>query len=126
YGLSYLSLRNSPQAVQATLFLGSYSTALVGFTAAYIFRDRLPHSRVLNWLADVSYPLYCIHGVVGYVLLSEFQSRGFRPAIALGFTFCVLIPCVCLVHLLVERPGIRLGKMVSRLGVFQRLSIPES
>jgi peptidoglycan/LPS O-acetylase OafA/YrhL len=126
YGLSFLSLRNSPQAVQATLFLGSYSTALVGFTCAYILRDRLPHSRMLNWLADVSYPLYCIHGVFGYVLLSEFVSRGFRPAVALGFTLGILFPCVYLVHRLVEQPGIRLGKIVLGLGLFKSLPVRQS
>jgi peptidoglycan/LPS O-acetylase OafA/YrhL len=111
YSLAFVSLRHSPQASQTILFLGSYSTALLAFAAAYILRDRLPHSQVLDWLARVSYPLYCVHGVVGYVLLSEFTSRGVNPYAAIGLTFGIVLVSAYLVHLAVEQPGIRLGRI---------------
>lgn len=41
----------------------------VVFAAAYCLRDRLPHSRVMDWVANISYPIYAVHYVFGIGLM---------------------------------------------------------
>jgi peptidoglycan/LPS O-acetylase OafA/YrhL len=121
YILAFVNLRNSPLTDHGTYFLGSYSMALIAFTSAYLLRDRLPQSRVLDGLANISYPLYCVHGVIGYVLLSEMTGRGLNPYAAIGLTFCIVVPCAYLVHLAVEKNSIGLGRRAIQTRFFTHL-----
>ena len=44
-----------------------YAAAL--FCAAYLIRTKVPEFKILRWLAAISYPLYVVHGVAGYVAI---------------------------------------------------------
>jgi peptidoglycan/LPS O-acetylase OafA/YrhL len=125
YSLAFISLRNGHLADHTTYFLGSYSMALVAFSIAYLLRDRLPRSRVLDGLANISYPLYCVHGVIGYVLLSEMVGRGLNPYGAIGLTFAVVVPCAYLIHRAVEQPSIGLGRIAIHTRFLGRLLATE-
>src|SRR5262245_60714917 len=50
-------------------FLGHYFGTVVLFAACYALRDRLGASRALGKLADISYPVYVIHGFAGYCVM---------------------------------------------------------
>src|SRR5215475_6974614 len=62
-------------------FLSASGTGPI--SACYRFRDRLASWRVLERLADISYPLYVIHGFVGYCYMRVFVSVWDRPDLGL-------------------------------------------
>jgi peptidoglycan/LPS O-acetylase OafA/YrhL len=60
----------------------SYAIALAFFAAAYFGRRffvNTPSS--IRWFADVSYPLYVIHGAAGYVIMRVAHDAGFRRSV---------------------------------------------
>lgn len=91
----------------------SYAFALLTFTFAYAFPNLFKANPVFDFLADISYPLYVIHGVAGYVALRIMLDMGFK-----AWTSLVIVTVGCLLlsrllHLAVEFPSQKLGK---RLG----------
>ena len=43
----------------------NYAYALLVFAVAYVFRNAARSSRVLDYFAAISYPLYLVHFLVG-------------------------------------------------------------
>ncbi len=93
-------------------FFANCGLALAGFALAYRYQNCIPYSRVLNWLAEISYPLYVVHGFAGDVLLSVLTDAGCPPYPAIGLTMATSIGVAYLVHLGVEIPSLKLGKWV--------------
>jgi peptidoglycan/LPS O-acetylase OafA/YrhL len=91
----------------------NYLLALGLFTACYRFRDRLASWRVLERLADMSYPLYVIHGFLGYCYMRVFVSVWDRPVLALGSCLVVVLALAYGMHLLIEAPSNVLGKKLA-------------
>ena len=93
----------------------NYACALVLFGALYAVRDRVPPSRLLNALAAISFPFYCLHSLIGYSVLRWFVVGGHVafPA-ALAATFATVAVLATGLHVLVERPTVRLGKRLRR------------
>ena len=94
---------------------GTYAYALILFSACYLLRNRFRDSRVLDFLADISFPLYLIHSMIGYVTMPILIDQGipytFAWVISLGLTLLVAF----LVHKFVETPVNDFGKRVSNL-----------
>ncbi len=67
----------------------------------------------LRFLANISYPLYIIHPVLGYCLLSFLVQRGFLPAGALILTTIVIFVLAWLVHIAIENPSHSLGRKLA-------------
>jgi peptidoglycan/LPS O-acetylase OafA/YrhL len=92
----------------------SYLMMAAVFILAFLARDRIRAWRWPTWLASISYPLYVVHGVSGYALMSLALSAGW-PALAC-FVLAVgysLIAAVALHHL-VEEPTRRLSGRLGR------------
>lgn len=91
----------------------SYGFALITFAFAYSFSNFFKANRTFNFLANISYPLYVIHGVAGYVALRIMLDNGIKASVSLLVvtTFCLFFSW--LIHILVEYPSQALGK---RLG----------
>ena len=66
-----------------------------------------------RFFADISYPLYVVHGVPGYVLLLVLLNDGWPPAAAILLVTSASIAIAYAVHRLIEGPTHRIGK---RLG----------
>jgi len=95
--------------------------ALMIFAVLLTLNERLPRPRALNWMADVSYPLYLVHATLGtivaYAVYEETRSISLTVATAIGASYVV----AWLVHQFVEQPSIALGRRVSeRLGRGER------
>lgn len=93
----------------------SQGAALVLFSACYALRDRFKGGGVSGWLADVSYPLYAVHGVAGYVLMNLLIRRvglGAEATLAIASVAAVLLAWG--IHHTVERPTHRLATRVAR------------
>lgn len=82
----------------------SYLAAVVTFWLCYAFRGLLPKSRMLSLLADISYPLYVVHGVAGYVGLRILLDQGVSPLVSLLLTTVTALVLSWVLHRTIEKP----------------------
>jgi peptidoglycan/LPS O-acetylase OafA/YrhL len=91
----------------------NYLLGLGVFTGCYLLRDRLGSWRVLERLADISYPLYVIHAFLGYCYMRIFVSVWDRPWLALGSCLAVVLLLAYGLHRFIEAPCNALGKQLA-------------
>ncbi len=94
-------------------FLCNYLGAVGAFATCYGLRGRLGPSRVLGWLADISYPLYVIHGFAGYCFMRVALEYCRQPYVVLGTYLLLVLSLGALVHHAVELPTNALGKKLA-------------
>ena len=94
--------------------VNSYTLALLVFGVSYAFSNRWPSNRVLSYFADISFPLYVIHAVAGYVALGIMAAQGVPPIVALGCALAGALMISSLLHFGVEMPTHRLGQRLAR------------
>jgi peptidoglycan/LPS O-acetylase OafA/YrhL len=95
----------------------SYLVAYVTFTVAFMCREgvsRLPQRRLFFGLADISYPLYVVHGVLGYSILAHAIKAGVGPGWALLLALAASFSLAIILHVLVERPSRELGRSLAK------------
>src|SRR5262245_17658843 len=88
--------------------------ALGLFVACYAARDRLPYIRWLDAIAKLSYPIYLLHGVIGYLLLWTGHHFGLPAYVNLALTLGIVVALAWTVHRLVERPANELARTAGR------------
>jgi len=90
-----------------------YYYALAVFTLAYGFRTRFRRLPALDFLADISYPLYVVHPLLGYTLLKLALHQGwpFGPSVVLVLALVLFVSWV--VHKAVENTSNNLGKAMA-------------
>ena len=96
----------------------SYLLGYAAFAIAYFSRDwigALPMWVVnpLSFLADVSYPLYTVHGVLGYTLIGYLLAYGAPSGAAVGLAVCAVLAAAVVIHRLVEVPTHSFGKLAA-------------
>jgi len=94
--------------------------ALPVFWALYLLRDRIPYSRVADTLGEISYPLYLIHIVVGWVMLHAITQATGHFYVALAITTPTVFALAALVHVGVEKPSMALGRRIANRPRFRR------
>lgn len=82
-----------------------YLASIGLFIVCYVYRARFERRRITTFLADISYPLYVIHAVSGYLLLTGFLRIGLSPELSLTFTTSVAILVAYTIHVFIERPS---------------------
>ncbi|MFJ3484661.1 acyltransferase family protein [Pseudomonas sp. NPDC090202] len=92
----------------------NYLYGLLIFGAAYLARHHFRNLRPLDFLADISYPLYILHSLIGYSVMRVLFDRGLDPWWVAAVTALVILLAATLIHVLVERPTIALGKALRR------------
>ncbi|CAL8972052.1 hypothetical protein CELL_01193 [Cellulomonas sp. T2.31MG-18] len=103
----------------------TFLAAIGLFSALVVAGDRWRPHRLLARLADVSYPLYVVHPVLGYALISVLVGHHVPVAIAvLGATVVVLAAAWSL-HVLVEVPTHQVGRAWAR-GLTARQAVSPS
>ena len=90
----------------------SYAAALLAFATAFVFQNSAVFrpKRVTEFFADISYPLYVVHGVIGYVAMRVLLELDWPPGLALAVAFCGVVGLATLLHFAVELPTHRGGK----------------
>ena len=121
-GLCLLCWRLGPSQTQVPYLAANYLYGLAVFTIAYLARSLFRPVRWLDFLADVSFPFYLLHSIVGYSVMTFVILRCELPydaAAAIGF-FAVLLTSWVL-HRTVEIPSLTFGKVLaSRLNEAER------
>ena len=92
-------------------YLFAYAMALCLFTVCYFLRNRLPYIRILDHLANVSYPVYLLHGAtLGYPLVMALFDLGLSPGMATTLGVAAVLIAASMIHRYVEAPSNRFGK----------------
>ncbi|HHT0594189.1 TPA: acyltransferase family protein [Legionella anisa] len=82
----------------------NYVFALFVFILAYHVPSLFKANKFFTFLANISYPLYIIHGVCGYILLRILLDLGCNSLISLAVTVSLALLSAWVIHLYVERP----------------------
>jgi peptidoglycan/LPS O-acetylase OafA/YrhL len=102
-----------PQAAQFPEITSYYLYAWLAFLAAYLARGWFRPMRLLDFLADISYPLYITHSLIGFVLLKILIHAGVVFPVAVCVVLAIVIALSWALHLAVEVPSNRFGKRLT-------------
>jgi peptidoglycan/LPS O-acetylase OafA/YrhL len=100
---------------QATVYLYNVNLALglAVFVAFLTVQRRMRPVRWIGWLADRSYSLYLLHGLLAVVVMNALSPTiGYPGAVVAGLVVTML--GVEIGHRLVERPSMRLARRIAR------------
>lgn len=92
----------------------NYVWALSLFSFAYAFPRFFSGNWITDFFANISYPLYEVHGICGYVALRIMLEMEIRSYIALPTATVGAIALAFCIHWAIERPFHELAKSVSR------------
>lgn len=91
--------------------IGKYYVYALGvFALCYAARARFGRNAVLDFLADISYPLYAVHALAGYTLLKILMDRGLPFGAAVGITLALVLALSWGLHRTVETAASAVGK----------------
>lgn len=110
-----LSLPFSSFPTLASLYPLPYLLGLAIFSLCYLYRDRIALKRPFRFLADISYPLYVVHPLVGYVTMRLLIVSGLPYPLALLAALALIFATAFAIHVYVEAPSIALGKRFAAL-----------
>lgn len=103
-----------------TFFRGEYPLATVNygyaaivFSLMYVLRDRARPSRVLDYFAAISYPLYLVHFLVGFTILQVLIDRHVDVTLATLSAFAAAIALATALHYTIELRSQKFGKAVA-------------
>ena len=99
-----------PQQGQFPAVTVWYYCAYLVFGVCYALRDRFRPVRVLDFLAAISYPLYCVHALFGYCALKILIDQGCRYGVAMLITLPCTLALAYAVHRTVENGSNALGR----------------
>ncbi len=97
----------------------SYGFGLLAFAFAFVFPRLFRANPLFDFLAAISYPLYVVHAVTGYVALRIMLDMGLAHWLCLPIVTAASILLAWLVHRLVELPSQHYGRTLAR-----RLAVP--
>ncbi|HEY4291482.1 acyltransferase [Luteibacter sp.] len=117
YGVLIFGMFLGVNAVYEGELLGplarNYSYALLLFWGCYRARNLFRKNRVLDLLADISFPLYLVHSMIGYVLMPILIDQGVSFTITWMVALGVALTVAWIVHRCVELPSNAFGKTLS-------------
>ena len=67
------------------------------------FQDYFRPNRTLNFLANISFSLYLVHQILGFMVVAILMSKGINVYIAIAIAFCVALIVAWVVNRLVEQ-----------------------
>ncbi len=100
----------------------TYLAALIFFTFAMAYPAFFTGNAVTKFIANISYPLYALHCIFGYVALRYLILEGVDKLTSLVIVTILAIIMAWVIHLLVETPSKKLGSQLSQLATKTTLS----
>jgi len=111
-----LAALNGPNPTYTTIQIVSYTVAFLVFINVYLLKDSIKYNKILDFFANISYPLYIVHGVIAYILMTVLDNRyRLNPYFSMTIAFIVTIAVAFALHLVVEERTNQFGKKVARL-----------
>ncbi len=108
--------RVGPIQNQFPIVTANYFYALVIFASAYGLRRYFRPLRMLDFLADISFPFYLIHSIIGYSLITFMVGRrGMTYTEALPIAVGIVLCLAWVIHVAVENPTQNLGKRLANV-----------
>ncbi len=92
----------------------NYLFALSLFVLCLTIDKYIRPSRWLSFLAEISYPLYAVHGVMGYAVLRLLIAIGINGYAAIVAVFGIAVVLAYIGHRLIEQPTMAFGKRLAR------------
>lgn len=93
----------------------TYAIALLVFSAAFTFPHALKGRRITDFFADISFPLYVVHGVLGYAVLRIIAGWGVPAWLCVLIAMLISTGVAAVIHYMVELPTHSLGKKLTKL-----------
>lgn len=109
-----MAFLNGPNTALIKVYSVTYTFALLVFINFYLLEDKLKYNKILNFLGNISYPLYIVHGVNGYILLTILDGFKINPYICIIITISLSMLLAYLLHIFIEIPSSKLGKKIVR------------
>ncbi|MCH8620860.1 acyltransferase [Undibacterium sp. TS12] len=109
-----LTWKYSPINGQFPVVPKIYGWGLLIFTLAYLLQHKFHPNRAIDWLADISFPLYAIHGLTGYVLIKLLLQTGMSFNFAALLSFALVSALAFLLHRTTELPSLVIGKRLAQ------------
>jgi peptidoglycan/LPS O-acetylase OafA/YrhL len=103
----------TPYRAQFPIITYNYAYALAVFSILYTLRNRVPDLRVADFFASVSYPLYCVHALIGFSVMTLLITAGWNVVLATGIAFAVALAIAWLLHVGVEGRSQAVGKALA-------------
>lgn len=107
-------LATSPVMPPSVEYQVSFGVAILVFGAFWWFGRRVHAHRVTTFLADLSYPLYVVHPVLGYATLAVLTARHVPALVSLAVALLVVLVASWVLHHVVEVPTHRWGRRWAR------------
>lgn len=91
----------------------NYSFSLFVFTICLVFSRNIKNNKIFNFFANISFPLYAIHALLGYSLL-EYLIFILKINVYMSsiLVLAIVIFIAFLIHILVELPMIKFAKNI--------------
>jgi len=119
-----LAWKLGPQRDSFAVISIYYVYAFVAFALCYAARSYFRPMRVLDFFADISYPLYAVHSLTGFTLLKILMDCGAPFPLAVAIVLPLVVGLAYLIHVVVELRSTAWGKRLAgaRQGGGQRVS----
>ncbi len=98
---------------QGIKFISSYILAVITFYMCFIFKYSFYSSNILKFLSKISYSLYIIHGIFGYVILRILIEIGTPVLLAILSTLCCVLGVATILNYFIELPSQKIGKKLA-------------
>ncbi len=92
-----------------------YIKPIILFGVFWIFRNFVEKRLgFLNYIADISYPVYAVHGVLGYVVMRILLDQKFTQGFVILITTLLVLVLSYLIHIYFEVPSNNLGASIAK------------
>lgn len=94
--------------------VSSYLLGAIFFSLIFLLRNKIPRNNALQFLADISYPLYLVHSLAGCAILSALYPYTRNMFLDLLLTVPAVGTVAVLIHRFVEKPSLDLSNRLKR------------
>lgn len=114
YLLFSIFLRFSFDEYLQIVHIVNYGISLSIFLCCFYFHKNIKNNILLNFLADISYPLYAVHALLGYTLLEYFIiNKNLNFYFSSILVLLIVIFTAIMIHIIIEKPSIKLAKRIN-------------
>jgi len=83
------------------------------FATSYALRRYFRPFQPIDFIANISYPIYALHSIIGYLTIRILMDMGCRFPVAGLLTLTFVVGLAYTLHRLVEKPTMHLGKRIA-------------